>query len=67
MSTITTTRAGAAAIAAVAAIHLLLAPEYFGEKPYIGLLFLAGAGGRRPGGPDGSGSAVIARPGCSAR
>ena len=43
MSTITTTRAGAAAIAAVAAIHLLLAPEYFGEKPYIGLLFLAGA------------------------
>jgi hypothetical protein len=43
MSTITTRQAGAAAIAAVAAIHLILAPEYFGEKPYVGLLFLAGA------------------------
>ena len=43
MSTISTRRAGAAAIAAVAAIHLILAPEYFGEKAYVGALFLLGA------------------------
>jgi Na+/proline symporter len=43
MSTITTRRAGAAAIAAVAAIHLLLAPEYLDEKVYVGVLFVVGA------------------------
>ena len=43
MNTIPTRRAGAATIAAVAAIHLILAPEYFGEKAYVGVLFLLGA------------------------
>jgi ABC-type Fe3+-siderophore transport system permease subunit len=32
-------------ISIVGAIHLVLAPEYLGEKPYIGALFLAGAAG----------------------
>lgn len=32
-----------AVIAGVGLIHLVLAPEYFGEQPYIGVLFLAGA------------------------
>ena len=35
-------RTGAAAIGAVGALHLLLAPEYLGEKVYVGGLFIAG-------------------------
>jgi hypothetical protein len=33
----------AAAIGGVGLIHLVLAPEYFGEQAYVGVLFLAGA------------------------
>jgi hypothetical protein len=33
---------GAATAAGIAAIHLLLAPEYLGEQTYIGMLFIAG-------------------------
>jgi Na+/proline symporter len=43
MTTLNLTRIGAAAMAGIAAIHLLLAPEYFGEQAYIGVLFLVGA------------------------
>jgi hypothetical protein len=32
----------AAALAAVGAIHLILAPEYFSEQAYIGVLFVLG-------------------------
>jgi len=35
-------RLGAGALAAVGAIHLALAPEYFGQQAYIGALFVAG-------------------------
>ncbi|MFN8159822.1 MAG: hypothetical protein U0R52_02090 [Solirubrobacterales bacterium] len=35
-------RVGAAAIGAAGAIHLLLTPEYFGQQPYIGVLFALG-------------------------
>lgn len=38
----TTRRIGAAALAAVGAIHLVLAPEYAGERLYIGVLFVLG-------------------------
>jgi hypothetical protein len=38
----TTRRLGAGALAAVGAIHLVLAPEYFGEQAYIGVLFVLG-------------------------
>jgi hypothetical protein len=38
------TRIGAAAMAGIAAIHLVLAPEYLGEQAYVGVLFLLGAG-----------------------
>lgn len=44
MTTLNITRIGAAAMAGIAAIHLLLAPEYFGEQAYVGVLFLLGAG-----------------------
>jgi len=44
MTTINFTRIGAATMAGIAAIHLLLAPEYFEEQGYVGLLFLLGAG-----------------------
>ena len=44
MTTLNLTRIGAATMAGIAAIHLLLAPEYFGEQAYIGVLFLLGAG-----------------------
>lgn len=37
-------KVAAAAIAAIGAIHLVLAPEYFGEQAYVGILFLCGAG-----------------------
>jgi hypothetical protein len=37
-----TRRLAAAAIAAVGVIHLVLAPDQFDEKPYIGVLFYAG-------------------------
>ena len=33
---------GAAALAVVGVIHLVLAPEYFGEQAYIGVLFVLG-------------------------
>ena len=33
----------AAAIGGTGLIHLLLAPEYFGEQAYVGVLFLGGA------------------------
>src|SRR4051812_30787370 len=33
----------AAGIATVGVIHLVLAPEYFSEQAYIGVLFVAGA------------------------
>lgn len=42
MSTEHVRRAAAAALAAIGGIHLVLAPEYFGEKAYIGVLFVAG-------------------------
>lgn len=32
----------AGALAAVGAIHLVLAPEYFGQQAYVGALFVAG-------------------------
>jgi hypothetical protein len=35
-------RAGASLLAATGAIHLVLAPEYLGEKAYIGLGFILG-------------------------
>jgi hypothetical protein len=44
MTTTNLTRFGAIAMAGIAAIHLVLAPEYFGEQAYIGVLFLLGAG-----------------------
>ena len=43
MTTTTLPRVGAATMAGIAAIHLVLAPEYFGEQAYIGVLFLFGA------------------------
>jgi hypothetical protein len=43
-SSITINRVGAALMAGVAAIHLVLAPEYLGEQAYVGVLFLLGAG-----------------------
>jgi len=43
MTTTSLTRFGAAVMAGIAAIHLVLAPEYFGEQAYIGALFLLGA------------------------
>ena len=42
MKLIRTREAGAAAIGAIGALHLLLAPEYLGEKAYVGGLFIAG-------------------------
>jgi hypothetical protein len=44
MTTMNLTRVGAATMAGIAAIHLLLAPEYLGEEAYVGVLFLLGAG-----------------------
>jgi hypothetical protein len=44
MTTTNLTRVGAATMAGIAAIHLLLAPEYLGEEAYVGVLFLLGAG-----------------------
>jgi hypothetical protein len=35
-------RIGAALLAATGALHLILAPEYLGEKAYVGVLFIAG-------------------------
>lgn len=37
-----TRRIAAALLAATGVIHLVLAPEYFGEKAYIGALFVVG-------------------------
>jgi hypothetical protein len=44
MTTTNLTRLGAATMGGIAAIHLLLAPEYLGEEAYVGILFLLGAG-----------------------
>jgi hypothetical protein len=38
-----TRKCAAAAIGATGLIHLVLAPEYFGERAYVGVLFLGGA------------------------
>ena len=38
-----TKKCAAAAIGATGLIHLVLAPEYFGEQPSVGVLFLGGA------------------------
>ncbi len=38
----TLSRVGVAALAATGVIHLVLAPEYLGEKAYVGGLFIAG-------------------------
>ena len=43
MTKATLGRAGAVAMAGIAAIHLVLAPEYLGKAPSIGVLFLLGA------------------------
>jgi hypothetical protein len=43
MRSATTHRLGAALIAGVGLIHLVLAPEYLGQQLYVGVLFLAGA------------------------
>ena len=39
----TTQKLAAAALAVVGIIHLVLAPEYFGEQAYVGVLFVGGA------------------------
>ncbi len=39
---LTVRRISAAALAVVGVIHLILAPEYFGEQAYVGALFVAG-------------------------
>ena len=36
-------RLAAASLAAVGLIHLILAPEYYSEQPYLGVLFVLGA------------------------
>jgi drug/metabolite transporter (DMT)-like permease len=36
------TKIGAGALAATGVLHLVLAPEYMGEKAYLGVLFIAG-------------------------
>ena len=36
-------KAAVAAIAGTGLIHLVLTPEYWGEKPYVGALFIGGA------------------------
>jgi hypothetical protein len=43
MALLTTRRVAAVAMLGIAAIHLALAPEYFGQQPYIGVLFVLGA------------------------
>lgn len=42
MDTVMTRKIAAVAAAGVAAIHLVLAPEYLNEELYVGLLFIAG-------------------------
>lgn len=42
MDTAMTRKVAATAAAGIAAIHLVLAPEYLSEKLYVGLLFIAG-------------------------
>jgi hypothetical protein len=42
MTSITTRRLAAAALAAVGIIHIVLSPEYLSEQTYIGALFIAG-------------------------
>lgn len=43
MASITTSRAGAALLAATGFIHAVLVPEYLREEAYIGVLFILGA------------------------
>ena len=43
MSKTSLNRLGAVVMAGIGAIHLILAPEYLDEAPYIGVLFLLGA------------------------
>jgi hypothetical protein len=42
MTSPTTRKLAAAALAAVGVIHLILSPEYLSEQAYIGALFIAG-------------------------
>jgi len=42
MTSPTTRKLAAAALAAVGVIHLVLSPEYLSEQAYIGVLFIAG-------------------------
>jgi hypothetical protein len=42
MNSMTLRRISAAALAAVGAIHLILAPEYLSQQAYIGVLFVLG-------------------------
>jgi hypothetical protein len=42
MTSPTTRKLAAAALAAVGVIHLVLSPEYLSEQTYIGVLFIAG-------------------------
>ena len=42
-TTTTTRRLAAASLGLVGLIHLILAPEYFSEQAYIGVLFVLGA------------------------
>ena len=42
MTSPTTRKLAAAALAAVGVIHLILSPEYLSEQAYIGVLFIAG-------------------------
>ena len=42
MDTAMTRKVAATAAAGIAAIHLVLAPEYLSEELYVGLLFIAG-------------------------
>jgi len=43
MTTLNVTRIGATLMAGIAAIHLVLAPEYLQEQAYVGVLFVLGA------------------------
>jgi hypothetical protein len=42
MDTVSTRKVAATAAGGIAAIHLVLAPEYLSEELYVGLLFIAG-------------------------
>jgi hypothetical protein len=42
MDTTNLKKAGVGALAATGLLHLILAPEYLGEKAYVGVLFILG-------------------------